>query len=122
VELVGRGKVGLGLQAEQQRLVAIDGRQPMMGGPAAAAGSSSTGGGSSIGAEAAEPAPPSKQGQSNAARAPDSSSGDGAGGRSVPQEPALGDGEQQQSPGSVVAVRLMTFARGWAAGTVTGAS
>lgn len=142
VELVGRGKVGLGLQAEQQRLVAIDGQQPMMGGPAAAARSSSAGSSSAVHDQAAaaapsvdasssgqpaaaELAPPAADGQHSAAPAPDGSNGSGADGSGVTPElsPARSGSEQQQrGPGSVVAVRLMTFARGWAAGTVAAAS
>jgi hypothetical protein len=115
VELVGRGKVGLALRDEAQQLVAIDGQQPMMGGPAAAAaaGSGST---PSTAARAA----PLTQGQDSVAQG--SSSGDtggGADGSDVLQSLAAeGSGQEQQGPGSVVAVRLMTLARGWAAGTV----
>ena len=32
VDLVGRGKAGLGLEAESEQLVAIDGQQPICGG------------------------------------------------------------------------------------------
>lgn len=119
VDLVSRGKVGLALEDEAQQLVAIDGQQPMMGGGPPGAAAAATAAPAVVTAIAA-------QHMQFGGIATDSSSGgtSGSGGslgsagrQQMLAEDSFGN-EPAQSPGSVVAVRLMCFSRGWAAGTV----
>jgi len=131
VDLVSRGKVGLSLASESEQLVAIDGQQPMMGAPGAAAPA----------AGAAEVAALQRL-HSAALSGTDGASDDGSGGTSSGSiggggaNGREGNGASDESsdysrrdgsaeaadgskPGSVVAVRLMAFRHGWAAGTVS---
>lgn len=130
VDLVGRGKVGLGLEAEASQLVAIDGQQPMMGGPTLAAPApvrqpgTAEGEGDIVEAAAGAAAGPSRQeggsgggGDSGGSGSGSGCADDGSPGGQVRRAAAAA--QTGERPGSVVAVRLMSFCRGWAAGTVT---
>lgn len=105
MNLVGRGKVGLGLQEEGEQLVAIDGLPPMLGSGALAA-------------SVTAPLAADTLRTTSVSRPAADCQQFGAAGTLQPGECAAADGKNSggslnRRPGSLASIRLMTFGTNW---------